>query len=66
MTGRRIAGIVCCILAVGFFVSGLSNVISGPDVTDASGLGVSYAVGAFLPAILALIAGIWLLTNKKS
>jgi hypothetical protein len=63
MTGKRIGGIVSLILAALLVVSAIGSLArrDGPALTDASGLGVSRAVGAFLPATAALILGLWLL-----
>ncbi len=60
MSGKRIAGIVCFLLSVALVISGIRTLMSGPEVTDASGVGVSHAVGAFLPALIVLIIGLWL------
>jgi hypothetical protein len=63
MMGRRIGGIICLVLAVGLCVAGMISLFrgDGPALTDPSGLGVSWAVGTFLPALVALIVGLWLL-----
>lgn len=68
MTGKRIGGVVCLVLAVALLVSGVMTVTAGngPAVTDGSGLGVSHAVGAFLPFLLALTVGLWLLQKPKA
>lgn len=63
MGGKRIAGIVCFLLAAGLFVSGVSTVMRGPDISDASGVGVSHAVGAFLPSIVTLIVALKLFNH---
>ncbi len=62
--GRRIGGIVCVVLAAVLFVMAVGGLSRGPDVTDSSGLGVSHAVGAFLPAMIALIVGVVLLKSQ--
>ncbi len=61
MNGKRIGGIACFVLAAAFLASGI-NAISRQalPVGDASGLGVSRAVGTFLPALVALGVGLWL------
>jgi hypothetical protein len=65
--GRRIAGWVCCGVAAGLFLAGLRSVlVRGPGLADPSGLGVSHAVGGFLPFMLVLILGVWLLSKKKT
>ena len=63
MSGKRIVGVVCLVLAALLVVSAISSLSrgDGPALGDASGLGVSRAVGAFLPSLLALIVGLWLL-----
>ena len=65
MSGKRIGGIVCFVLAAAFFVSGISTLSRGPEINDRSGLGVSHAVGAFLPAMIAVIVGLWLFKKPK-
>lgn len=65
MSGKQIAGIVCLVLAAGLLVVGIRTVSQGPSVADPSGLGVSHAVGAFLPSVLVLILGLWLIQKKK-
>ena len=65
MTGKRIVGIVFLILAVVLFIRGVFTASSGPAIGDPSGLGVSYMVGAFLPAIVVLIIGLWLFQKPK-
>jgi hypothetical protein len=63
MSGKRIGGIVCLVLAVLLAVSAIRSLSGGggPALNDESGLGVSRAVGAFLPTIAALIIGLILL-----
>ena len=63
MTGKRIGGIVCLFLAALFVVGAISALTrdDAPAVGDASGVGVSYAVGAFLPSLVFAILGLWLL-----
>ena len=60
MSGKRVGGIVCFVLAAVLLVAGISTVFRGPDIVDASGLGFGQAVGAFLPAFGALIVGLLL------
>ena len=64
MTGKQWCGVLCCLLAVGLAVYGVLNLSKGPEITDASGLGVSHAVGSFLPALFVLILGVWLLRKQ--
>jgi len=63
MTGKRIGGIVCLVLAAVFVVSAISSLSRSdvPALGDASGLGVSRAVGAFLPSLAVAALGLWLL-----
>jgi hypothetical protein len=63
MSGKRIGGVVCLVLAALLLVGAISSLSrgDGPELGDASGLGVSRAVGAFLPTLVALIVGLWLL-----
>ena len=65
MSGKRIVGVVCFVLAAALLVTGINSLSRGPSVTDPSGLGVSHAVGTFLPALAALIVGLWLFQTPK-
>ncbi|QVL30975.1 hypothetical protein KIH39_19270 [Telmatocola sphagniphila] len=67
MKAKQIGGILCLVLAAAFFVSGASSLAKpdGPQVGDASGLGVSRMIGAFLPGVFALIIGLWLFQKPK-
>jgi len=58
MGGKRIAGIVCFVLAAVFLISGILNVMFGPKISDASGAGAGHVVGSFLPSLVALIIGL--------
>jgi hypothetical protein len=60
MNGKRIAGVVCLILGALLLVGAISSLTfgEGPGLTDPRGLGVSRAVGAFLPSLVALIVGL--------
>ena len=66
MSGRRIGGVVCCLLAAALFLVGVSATIKGDGLAigNASGLGVSQAVGRFLPSLLVLALGLALLQKK--
>jgi hypothetical protein len=55
-----IMGIACFLIAAGLLVRGIIVLTKGPALTDASGLGVSHAVGAMLPALAATIFGLLL------
>ena len=68
MTWKRIAGVVCLILGALLLVGGISSLTfgEGPGLTDPSGLGVSRAIGAILPSLVALIVGLWLLKKPGS
>lgn len=66
--GRRIAGLICLVVAA---AAGLAAVRARlqPDslaISDPSGLGISQAVGNFLPATLLLIVGLWLSKRPQS
>jgi len=65
MSGKQIAAIVCFFVAAGLVVSGITSVARGPGVFHPSGLGVSHAVGAFLPALVAMGVGTWLYQKPK-
>lgn len=65
MSGKRNGGIVCFVLAVAFFVSGVNNTSRDPGLADPSGLGVSRAVGSFLPSLVALAVGLWLFQRPR-
>jgi len=62
MSAKRIAGVVCLVLAALLVISAVMSLTrgNGPALGDASGLGVSRAVGAFLPSVIVLILGLWL------
>ena len=67
MTNRQKNGIGCFVLAVVFAGVAVNNTFISPEipVDDASGLGVSRLVGAFLPAVACLILGAWLFQSPK-
>jgi hypothetical protein len=44
-------------------MSGVFTVMKDEGLFDPSGLGVSRAVGAFLPSIIAIILGLWLVND---
>lgn len=60
-------GIGCLILAALLAVSAVNTTFISPRVPvgDASGLGVSRLVGAFLPAIVLLAVAVWLLKKNR-
>jgi hypothetical protein len=64
MTGKQWCGVVCCLRALGLAIYGVQTLSNGPEITDPSGLGVSHAVGSFLPALFVLILGVWLLRKQ--
>ena len=68
MNVKQICGIVCCVVALMLFAAEVISMINQPGsgLTDASGLGISRAVGALLPGTIALIVGVWLLGKKKT
>ena len=63
MNWKRIGGIVCLVVAALLVVAAVSSLSrsDGPALNAASGLGVSRAVGAFLPSVVVGILGLWLL-----
>ena len=63
---RRFAGALCLLLAAVAGVAGVTTVSKDVAVADPSGLGVSRAVGAFLPALVLLILAAWLLRRPKT
>ncbi len=67
MTGKRIGGVVCLMLSAGLLLGGVSSLTkgAGPAVNDESGVGVSRAVGAFLPFVVTLILGLWLIKKPE-
>jgi hypothetical protein len=65
VSGKQIIGIVCFVLAAVLVVVGLLSLATGPGLMDRSGLGVSHAVGSFLPALLILILGLWLFQKPR-
>jgi hypothetical protein len=67
MNWKRTLGIACLVLAALGVVVGVRSMGrgEGPALGDASGLGVSHAVGTFMPALIALILGLWLLGKSK-
>ncbi|MDG2219875.1 MAG: hypothetical protein P8L85_00740 [Rubripirellula sp.] len=68
MNNRKKNGIGCIILAVVLSGIAINNTFVSPaiQVGDTSGLGVSRLVGAFLPAALALAAGLKFLQRPKA
>lgn len=68
MTVKQIIGIVSLVFALGLLFNGISVISSGegPSISDPSGLGVSRAVGAFLPFVIFFILGVWLIQKPKS
>jgi hypothetical protein len=66
MSGKWIGGIACLIFAALLAVSGIRSLSrgDGPALGDESGLGVSHAVGAFLPAMVFLIVGVMLIRRQ--
>jgi hypothetical protein len=65
MGAKRIIGIICFVLAAALLVSGISIIARGPDIAHPSGLGVSHAVGALLPALVASIIGLVVYRDKR-
>jgi hypothetical protein len=65
MSGKRIAGVLFFVLSAALLVTGIRTLSREPSISDPSGLGVSRAVGTFLPAIVTLIVGLWLFTKPS-
>jgi hypothetical protein len=67
MNNRQKNGFVCIFVSVILAGIAFNNTFISPDlpVTDASGLGVSRMVGAFLPAVLVMAAGFYFLQNQN-
>ena len=64
---KKVIGIGCIVLSALLVVAAV-NSLNKPNhiaVTDQSGLGVSAAVGAFLPSFIAFIVGLSLLRKPK-
>ena len=69
MKSKQTGGIVCIVLAVAFAGVAINNNFladTAVAVGDPSGLGVSRLVGAFLPAVIALAVGIYLLQKPPA
>ena len=66
MNGKRILGLLCIVVGCLFAISGALTVMEDENLADRSGLGVSRAVGAFLPSVLALIIGLWLIGKARN
>ena len=67
MSGKQIGGIVCLVVGAALVVGAIFSLSrgDGPELGDSSGLDVSRAVGAFLPSLVVLIVGLWLLQKPK-
>ena len=68
MTNRTKNGIGCIIISAVLAGIAVKNSFfpDGISPTDPSGLGVSRLVGSFLPAILVLALGVWLMQKPKA
>jgi hypothetical protein len=66
VSGNRAGAIASFVIAVLLCFSAIRTLShrDAPSLSDSSGLGVSRAVGAFLPSIGALILGVWLLSKR--
>jgi hypothetical protein len=66
MNWKQGIGVVCLILACVFTLSSMSLIArEWNKVTDSSGYGVGYAVGACLPPLILLILGLWLVQKSS-
>jgi hypothetical protein len=66
MRGRQIGGIVCLFIALLMGANAIAIISRDKGLDDASGLGVSRAVGTLLPGFVLLIVGVWLLKRPAS
>ncbi len=68
MTNRQKNGFGCLVIAALLAAVAVKNSFITPSIPvgDASGLGASRLVGAFLPAILLFALGLWLFQKPKS
>ncbi len=66
MRNKNSAGIACIVLSIPLAYLAIKNSFVTPTIPfdDPSGLGVSRMVGAFLPFLVSLSIGLWLLTKK--
>jgi hypothetical protein len=67
MANSKSFGIGCLVLAALFAAAAINTTFISPQVPvgDASGLGVSRMVGAFLPSIVLLAVAVWLLKKPR-
>lgn len=67
MTQSKNVGIACLVLAALLAVSAVNTTFISPRVPvgDASGLGVSRMVGAFLPSLVLLAVAAWLMKKRQ-
>lgn len=61
----RLGSLFCFVMAVLAVMVAINNLMRSPNSPRATEDLVSYAVGAFLPAFVFLIVGVWLATRKK-
>ena len=68
MTGVRVAGALCLVMAAVLVVGAIRSISTGEGlrIGDPSGLGVGRAVELFLPLLVALIVGVWLLVRSTN
>ena len=67
MNQKQKTGVACIILAVLFALVAINQTFISPKIPvgESSGLGVSRMVGAFLPAVVALILGFHFLQKPR-
>lgn len=62
---RRIGGVLCFVVAFLLLLAGMRVMRTAPSFSDPSRLWLAHAVGAFLPALVALIIGLWLFRDPN-
>jgi drug/metabolite transporter (DMT)-like permease len=65
MTVMRICGVFFFALSAVCWTMGILTLSRERSIADPSGLGVSRAVGTFLPAMITLILGLWLFKKRS-
>ena len=61
----RMGSLFCFVMAVLAAMVAINNLMNSPNAPKETGDLVGYAVGAFLPAMVLLIAGLWLMSRQK-
>ena len=63
MTGKRIAGIACFLLAPIGLLSAITTISKGPPLSEPEGQ--SHAVGALMFPLVIVMLGVWLFQKPK-